>query len=147
MKNGCVQKNGVGNMTTKKTYSQLTKLDKEYLYNSIKDQIPARELAKEFDTSVSAINYWRRLIVAAVEGKERTSKMLYQLERKSRRDIVPFILNRNPPTELTKRLIINYYADDVQRGLTHEEAITDISLELGRTKEYILEVLKGMKGK
>lgn len=54
-----------------------------------------------------------------------------------------FRLNPNPPTQLTKDLICKYYVKDIQQGLSHEEAIKDIHIELSRSYDYILEILRG----
>lgn len=53
-----------------------------------------------------------------------------------------YIRNPNPPTYTTDMLICNYYDEGVNRKqLPKDIVIEDISIELGRPKKYIREVL------
>ena len=55
-----------------------------------------------------------------------------------------FIENPNEPTATTVMLVQHYYDEDIHKHrMSHDEAIRDISVELGRTREYIEECLRG----
>lgn len=134
-----------------KQYGDLDEYEKKYLYDSRKARITAKDIAKEINVSESTVAYWRRRIADEFEGRAKPKKTkVIRYERETKRSIIPFILNENKPTKLTETLICNYYIEDIERyKMTHDEAIRDISLELGRTEEYILSILKenrlGMK--
>ena len=66
----------------------------------------------------------------------------FGLETDSQRRYKP---NPNPPTETTHMLICNYYEDGLEKRLPEELIIDDISLELGRSKKYIGDVLANEK--
>lgn len=54
--------------------------------------------------------------------------------------------NPNPPTETTDMLICNYFDEGIHKNhLPVDLVIKDISIELGRPKSYIKEVLKKEK--
>lgn len=132
--------------TLTKTYQCLTDEEKRYLYKSRLAKIPAWVVAKKINVPQSTATYWRRRIADEIEGrvKPKTYQRVVRYERDSKKSIIPFILNENKPTKLTETLICNYFIEDTKKdGLSYVEAIRDISLELGRTKEYILKVLKG----
>lgn len=135
-----------------KQYRELTDIERKYLYNSRKEGIFAKDIAEEMNVPESTVAYWRRRIADEIEGRAKPikRKVIPRYERETKRSIIPFILNENKPTKLTETLICNYYIEDIERyKMTHDEAIRDISLELGRTEEYILSILKenrlGMK--
>lgn len=125
-----------------KFFSQLSDEEKQRIASLTR--IGAKEAA-EFNVAVSTLKRWRDAILGH-KPKKRAKKAPKYSERLTRKDSGRFLLNENPPTELTKRLILNYYAEDLNKyKMTRKQAIKDISLELGRTEEYILKILKGEK--
>lgn len=53
--------------------------------------------------------------------------------------------NSNPVTPTTRLLVLNYYNDDIRKGMTHDVAIKDISAALNRSKEQVEEILVALK--
>ena len=103
---------------------------KQYLINHC-ETTNRRTIARELDLTVKQVyGLIRRYKLGQGKTKHR-EKMpdKAQLKRDKK-----FILNPNPPTALTETLICRYYYDT-------GGDIKDISLELGRTEEYIKSVL------
>ena len=124
-----------------KTYLNLTEKEIEKIMMMRKRKKRLREIALEFGVSITTIRNWLKR--TDQDYKRNLNQWIpVQIERQDRKSVGKFIQNFNPPTETTNMLIRNYYVEDITRyKLTHSQAIEDIYFELGRTKEYILQVL------
>ena len=49
--------------------------------------------------------------------------------------------NPNPITRLTLTLVKNYYMDDIRKGMTHSEAVTEIATFLNRPQKIINKII------
>lgn len=94
------------------------------------------QIANELELSKLAVK--RLLIFHHGHARKKNAPV-----RKKRREFVrTFVQNPNPPTELTKTLIRNYYRDNIhKRRLSHDAAVRDISIQLCRKPEYIEEII------
>lgn len=129
----------------KRTYQSLTKEEKEILIGMVNKGMSSLKISKSFGVASATITQWYRWIL---QNKKFAAKCHKQQSKKP----IPFAnasysksftQNPNPPTALTKMLICHYYTEDVTRyKLNHAQALSDISIELGRTKSYISRVLR-----
>lgn len=125
----------------RRTYLNLTEKEIEKIIMMRKRKRSLREIGCEFNVSYVTIKNWLKRFDqdCKINSKQWSS---CQAERKDRKSADKFKQNFNPPTETTDMLIRHYYVEDITRyKLTHSQAIEDIYFELGRTKEYILQVL------
>ena len=124
-----------------KTYLNLTEKEIEKIIMMRKRKRSLREIGFEFGVSGVAIRNWLKWIDQDYKQNLKQWRPV-QVERQDRKSVGKFIQNFNQPTKTTDMLIRNYYVEDITRyKLTHSQAIEDIYFELGRTKEYILQVL------
>ena len=127
----------------KRTYQSLTNEEKEILVGMVNKGMSALKIGKAFGVASATITQWYRWILqnkkfAAKCNKQQSKKPIPRNAKASH-----FTQNPNPPTETTKMLICHYYAEDlIRHKLNHAQALTDISIELGRTKLYISKVLR-----
>ena len=127
-----------------RTFTSLTAAEKDIILGMRKKKISYDKIGSAFGITGYTANRWHKWIKTGYKPKQIHHS---QKQRSKGRPVktakVNFILNPNPPTLLTRILICHYYAEDIDRDkLTHSQAIQDISLELGRTEEYILGVLR-----
>lgn len=124
-----------------RTYLSLTEKEIEKIIMMRKRKTTLEKIGFEFGVSGVAIRNWLKWIDQDYKQNLKQWRPV-QVERKDRKSVGKFIQNFNQPTETTDMLIRNYYVEDITRyKLTHSQAIDDIYFELGRTKEYILQVL------
>ena len=130
----------------KRTYQSLTNEEKEILVGMVNKGMSSLKIGKAFGVASATIAQWYHWIL---QNKKFVAKCHKQQSKKS----IPrnanasysksFTQNPNPPTATTRMLICHYYAEDVTRyKLNHAQALSDISIELGRTKSYISRVLR-----
>lgn len=125
----------------RRTYLNLTAKEIEKIIMMRKRKRSLREIGFEFGVSGVTIRNWLKRIDQDYKMNLNQWKPV-QVERKDRKSVGKFKQNFNHPTKTTNMLIRNYYVEDITRyKLTHSQAIEDIYFELGRTKEYILQVL------
>lgn len=130
----------------KKTFADLTNSDKCKIVNMRNQGLTFKQIGGYFGATSGTVYYWYKKIINPEPKKQRVKQR--GAPRMSRTDTAPFVQNPNPPTMLTRMLICRYYDEDVTRyGLNHQQALKDISLELGRTKAYISSVLREEHGK
>ena len=124
-----------------KTYLNLTEKEIEKIIMMRKRKTTLEKIGFEFGVSGVAIRNWLKWIDQDYKQNLKQWRPV-QVERQDRKYVGIFKQNLNPPTETTNMLISHYYVEDITRyKLTHSQAIDDIYFELGRTKEYILQVL------
>ena len=124
-----------------KTYLNLTEKEIEKIIMMRKRKTTLEKIGFEFGVSGVAIRNWLKWIDQDYKQNLKQWRPV-QVERQDRKSVGKFIQNFNQPTKTTDMLIRNYYVEDITRyKLTHSQAIEDIYFELGRTKEYILQVL------
>ena len=130
----------------KRTYQSLSKEEKEILVGMVNKGMSSLKIGKSFGVASATITQWYRWILqnkkfAAKFNKQQSKKTIHRNAKASQSRT--FTQNPNPPTALTRMLICHYYAEDVTRyKLNHAQALSDISIELGRTKSYISRVLR-----
>lgn len=131
----------------KRTYQSLTNEEKEILVGMVNKGISALKIGKSFGVASATITQWYRWILqnkkfAAKFNKPQSKKPIYHNKANASYS-KSFTQNPNPPTATTRMLICHYYAEDVTKHkLNHAQALSDISIELGRTKSYISRVLR-----
>lgn len=130
----------------KRTYQSLTNEEKEILVGMVNKGMSSLKIGKSFGVASATITQWYRWILqnkkfAAKCNKQQSKKPIHCNANASYSK--SFTQNPNPPTATTRMLICHYYAEDVTRyNLNHVQALSDISIELGRTKSYISRVLR-----
>lgn len=130
-----------------RTFTSLTSEEKQIILAMDKKKMTGDEIGRAFGVSGYTARRWVKWIKnnhKPPAGKKtcdcRNKRGGARLSRKMK---VEFVQNPNPPTATTRMLICHYYAEDVTRHkLNHAQALTDISIELGRTKAYISRVLR-----
>ena len=134
----------------KRTYQSLTKEEKEILIGMVNKGMSSLKISKTFGVASATITQWYRWIL---QNKKFAAKYKAKYNKQQPKKPIPrnanasysksFTQNPNPPTATTRMLICHYYAEDVTRyKLNHAQALSDISIELGRTKSYISRVLR-----
>ena len=130
----------------KRTYQSLTNEEKEILVGMVNKGMSSLKIGKAFGVASATITQWYRWILqnkkfAAKCNKQQSKKPIPRNANASQSRT--FTQNPNPPTATTRMLICHYYTEDVGKyKMTHEQALEDISVELGRAKEYIEEILQ-----
>lgn len=130
-----------------RTFANLTTDEKQIILGMDKKKMTGDEIGRAFGISGYTARRWVKWIKN--NHKPPTGKKTCDCRNKrggaryARTSKVEFLPNPNPPTALTKMLICHYYAEDVGKyKMTHTQALEDISVELGRTQEYIAETLQ-----
>lgn len=131
----------------KRTYQSLSKEEKEILVGMVNKGISALKIGKSFGVASATITQWYRWILQnkkiAAKCQKPQSKKPIPRNNANASYSKSFTQNPNPPTATTRMLICHYYTEDVTRyKLNHAQALSDISIELGRTKSYISRVLR-----
>lgn len=127
-----------------RTFTSLTAAEKDIIVGMRKKKMSYGKIGHVFGISGYTANRWHKWIKTGYKPKQiHHSQKQRSKGRPTKTAKAEFILNPNPPTLLTRTLICHYYTEDIDRDkLTHSQAIQDIYLELGRTEEYILGVLR-----
>lgn len=131
----------------KRTYQSLTNEEKEILIGMVNKGMSSLKISKAFGVASATITQWYRWILqnkkfAAKYHKPQSKKPIPRNTTNTSQS-KSFTQNPNPPTATTRMLICHYYAEDVTKcNLNHAQALSDISIELGRTKSYISRVLR-----
>ena len=130
-----------------RTFTSLTTEEKQIILSMDKKKMTGDEIGRAFGVSGYTARRWVKWIKnnhKPPTGKKtcdcRNTRGKARCNHKTKIEFVP---NSNPPTATTRMLICHYYTEDVTRyKLNHAQALSDISIELGRTKSYISRVLR-----